>query len=101
MVVNTMLKKLLSWLGKENKPQANSLHELRVLLKLLAQTKPQEVSCDDVAEALAEFTEMQRRGENVAHLMPLVHHHLEMCPGCREEYEALMQALDYEAQMLA
>jgi hypothetical protein len=42
---------------------------------------------------------MEMRGEDVAHLMPLVQRHLELCPDCREEHEALMQALEFEKHM--
>lgn len=33
------------------------------------------------------------RGDDVARLMPLVQHHLDMCPDCREEFEALLRAV--------
>jgi hypothetical protein len=40
-----------------------------------------------------QFAEMVMRGEDVAHLMPLVQHHLDMCADCREEFEALLRIL--------
>jgi len=69
------------------------------LLNKLAITEEQEISCDDVHELLDQFSEMKMRGEDVAHLMPLVQRHLELCPDCREEHEALMQALEFEKHM--
>ena len=78
-------------------PQAPSA-EGAALLRMLAETEEQELSCDEVHLVLAEFTERQRRGEDVAHLMPLVQKHLELCPDCREEHEALLQALAFEEQ---
>lgn len=68
---------------------------------MLAITAEQEVSCDDVHKILAEFTEMKQRGEDVAHLMPLVQKHLDLCPDCREEHEALLRALEFEKQLFA
>jgi predicted anti-sigma-YlaC factor YlaD len=41
---------------------------------------------------------MVRRGEDTASLMPLVEHHLKMCPDCREEVEALLRILDQDVQ---
>lgn len=73
------------------------LERMSMLLDMLARTEPDEVACDAVAAALAEFSEMHQRGEDVQHLMPLIHKHLEMCRDCREEYEALMAALQAEA----
>lgn len=71
------------------------------LLKILAVTDEQEISCDDVHRVLAEFVELQQRGEDVAHLMPLVQKHLEICPDCREEHEALLRALEIEKEILS
>jgi hypothetical protein len=69
------------------------------MIAMLAVTEENEISCDDVHDVLAEFTEMKQRGEDIAHLMPLVEKHLHLCPDCREEHEALMQALDFEKQL--
>lgn len=67
---------------------------------MLVMTDEQEITCDDVLMALAEFGEMTLRGENVAEMMPLVEKHLAMCPDCREEYDALMMILDAEDEIL-
>jgi predicted anti-sigma-YlaC factor YlaD len=40
---------------------------------------------------------MQMRDEDPAHLFPLVQRHLDMCPECREEFEALLAALEVSA----
>lgn len=69
-----------------------------MLLDMLARTEPHEVSCDDVSTALAEFTEMHERGEDVKHLMPLVQQHLGMCPECQEEFQAVKAAIEAEEQ---
>ena len=60
-----------------------------MLLQKLHKTEEVELTCDEVFAMLDEYTEMAMKGENVATLMPLVKQHLEMCPDCREEYEAL------------
>ncbi|MEL7644841.1 MAG: hypothetical protein AAGU04_01055 [Anaerolineaceae bacterium] len=64
------------------------------LLQMIQNTKEVELSCDEVHALLDQYTEMANRGEEVATLLPLVHFHLDMCPDCREEYEALSRILN-------
>ena len=95
-----MIKKFLRWLLKKDESEPQSPDSVDMLLGKLALTREHEIACDDVHAVLAEFTEMSRRGEDVAHLMPHVQRHLALCPDCREEYEALMAALDAEAELM-
>ncbi len=94
------IKNWFKWFRKKSEHTPEYPERLDIIVQKLAQTHPHEISCDDVHMALAEFTEMQRQGEEVAHLMPLVQQHLEMCRECYEEYESLMLALDAEAQLM-
>lgn len=48
------------------------------------------LTCSDVFTLLDEFTELQAAGEDTHLYHPLVHRHLRVCTGCREEYEALL-----------
>jgi hypothetical protein len=99
MDVTRMMKRIFGWFGKRKVPKMNADPVMKNLLNRLALTEEQEISCDDVHELLDQFSEMEMRGEDVAHLMPLVQRHLELCPDCREEHEALMQALEFEKHM--
>jgi len=63
---------------------------------MLDATQEDEIACGEVHELLDQNAKMQMRGENVSELMPLVKHHLDMCPECFEEYEALLAALKFE-----
>ena len=47
------------------------------------------LNCDQVFDLIDQYAERAAHGEDVAHLMPLVAAHLDMCPDCREHYEAL------------
>jgi predicted anti-sigma-YlaC factor YlaD len=60
----------------------------------IGRTQSHELSCDEVYDLLDLFADMIARGEDAATLMPLVQHHLEMCPDCREEYETLLRSLE-------
>jgi hypothetical protein len=98
MVTIRMWKRILSLFDKRNVQKMNS-SVMKNLLNKLVITEEQEISCDDVHELLDQFAEMEMRGEDVVHLMPLVQKHLELCPDCREEHEALLQALEFEKHM--
>jgi len=55
------------------------------------------LTCEQVFELIDQYAERAARGEDVAHLMPLVAAHLDMCPDCREQYEALERVLESQA----
>ena len=83
-----------------NRPKApdskNGKLSPEVLGKLMGQlehTQDVELSCEEVLALLAQFAEAYLRGEDVARLLPLVQHHLDMCGDCQEEFEALLRIL--------
>jgi hypothetical protein len=94
-----MLKRFFRWIKKEGTPSTPTPEVMEGMLKMLADTSQDEISCDQVLEVLAEYAEMAQRGEDVVHLLPLVQQHLELCADCHEEYEILLRALDLEAQI--
>ena len=71
--------------------------QVKALVMGLAQTDARELSCDEVFALLDVFSERVQRGEDAATMMPLVEHHLAMCPDCREEYEALLKSMEATA----
>jgi hypothetical protein len=84
-------------LGKPvSMPPGNGMSSPEALHKMagmLAHTRDEEYSCDDVLALMDQFAEMVFRGEDASNLMPLVQHHLEMCGDCRDEFEALLRIL--------
>jgi len=74
-------------------PQELSSSQAERMLKMIQKTQEVELSCDDVHKLLAHYTEMALRGEDAAAILPLVRRHLELCPDCMEEYEALARIL--------
>ena len=66
---------------------------LKKMLTGLTKTLETECSCDEVFELLDQYAEMAVAQGDAAQVMPLVDHHLRMCPDCREEYDMLMQIL--------
>ena len=66
---------------------------LNWLLKSVFTERPDEISCQECFEVVDTFAELKLAGRNAAEAMPLVQDHLDRCPPCREEFEALLDAL--------
>jgi len=73
--------------------------DMKNMLEMIVHTQERELVCDEVHALIDQFAELRMRGEDPTHLMPLVQQHLDMCPDCREEYEALLEALHVEQQL--
>lgn len=63
------------------------------IIKSIGMIKEEEIGCDTCFEELDRFVDMLREGKDPARVLPLVQHHLEVCPCCHEETEALLNAL--------
>ena len=81
----------MGWDKEDNKMQLPE--EFQKLLRMIENTKEVEFSCDDVYHLLDQYSEAVVQGENAEQLMPLVEHHINICPDCREEFEALLRVL--------
>ena len=85
--------------GHRKKPHLDTMKmnitpgQAEKMLRMIKNTQEVELSCDEVHELLDQYSEMVVRGEDVTSLLPLVCYHLDMCPDCREEYEALSRIL--------
>jgi hypothetical protein len=66
----------------------------QIMAKMLVNTYEEELPCDQVCDVMDQFADMVQRGEDAAEFLPLVKHHLDLCPDCREEYEALLRILE-------
>lgn len=71
----------------------NPTEMLKRLVRMVARTREMEYTCEDTYRLLDQFAEAVARGQDAAKLMPLVQQHLELCPDCREEFEALLRVL--------
>ncbi len=63
------------------------------LIRSLEETCDEECGCDEVYALLDQYAEAHIRGEDVERLMPVLKQHMSVCQECREEYEALIKAL--------
>lgn len=66
---------------------------LKKMVKSIAMTRPDEITCDECFEQLDQFAEQVLEGKPAAEAMPLVEDHLNRCMDCREEFEALLEAM--------
>jgi hypothetical protein len=66
---------------------------LRKLLRVVANTRSEEIGCEECFEKLDRFAEQKLNGKNAEEAMPLVKEHLDRCGECREEFEALLEVL--------
>ena len=77
------------------KPQAELQDEVIVkFLRILEDVRAEDMSCDEMFIRLDEFVETEVQSKDAEKLMPLVREHLDLCPDCDEEYEALLNVLE-------
>ncbi len=66
---------------------------LKSLIKSAQMAADHEIGCDECFDELHEFAELELAGKSPAEAKPLVKDHLDKCGSCREEYQALLEAL--------
>ncbi len=67
---------------------------LKNMLRAILNTREEEMACGECFEKLDQFIEMKLKGKSPEEAMPMVRAHLNKCKDCREEYEALLTALE-------
>jgi hypothetical protein len=63
-------------------------------LQVLENVQEEGCSCDEVFIRIDEYVEREVDQKDAENLMPLVREHLDLCPDCCEEYEALLDILE-------
>lgn len=65
-------------------------------LQILEQVREEDLSCADMFARLDEFVEAEiKEGKDASKITPLIHEHLDMCSGCCDEYEALLNVVEH------
>jgi hypothetical protein len=70
-----------------------TLKEVRDLLEAALATRDVEIGCDDCLMQVASYCETELAGKEMPEALRLVREHLEICPECHEEYQALLSAM--------
>jgi hypothetical protein len=67
---------------------------LKSLVRAILATEDEEIGCAECFEQLDRFVDLHLAGVSAAEAMPLVQQHLDRCGDCRQEFEALLAALE-------
>lgn len=63
------------------------------MMQGILSTRPDELDCEECFVELDQFAELHLVGKRPEEALPLVQDHLNRCKDCREEFEALLLAL--------
>ena len=63
-------------------------------LHVLEQLKNEGLTCDEMYARLDEYVEREVASHDASKIMPLIHEHIDICPECCEEYQALLAILE-------
>lgn len=66
---------------------------LKKLMQQIARTQEKELDCGEVFAILDQYTEAVVEGKDVTAEFAQVVQHLDLCPDCVEEYEALLSVI--------
>jgi hypothetical protein len=67
--------------------------QTKTLLQFVATSKPDEIDCDGCFDHMAEFVEYELLGSDIPEALQKVHRHIEQCPCCNDEHNALLEGL--------
>lgn len=70
-----------------------SREQIDKLLGLVSTTQDDELDCDGCLSRVAEFADAQLANLPLSDALKAVEVHMESCPCCADEYQALMDAL--------
>ena len=70
-----------------------SKDQISTLLSLVADATEDDISCDGCFEHVAQFVETELAGAEMSDSMLLIKNHMQNCPCCTDEYNALMEAM--------
>ena len=86
-----MIRRIRHSLGLQKElPQETVLGIMRVL-----ETIPdEEITCEELYHRLDEYVEREVDKNDAARIMPVIREHLDVCPECCEEYEALLEVIN-------
>ena len=66
---------------------------LKKLISKIPHTHENEIGCGECFDELHNFAEMELDGKSPEIAMPLIKEYLDNCGECRQEYQALLEAV--------
>ncbi len=90
------IKSLLQRIQNTFNPQEELQDEVVVkFLQVLESIREEEMSCSEMYAHIDEFVEREVNSNDAKKIMPLIQEHIDMCPDCCDEYEALLSVLEH------
>jgi hypothetical protein len=91
MNITDIIKRIRYSLGLQKElPEETVIGIMRILETLPSE----EITCEDLYARLDEYVEREVNKKDAAQIMPILREHLDICPECWEEYEALLEVLN-------
>ncbi len=94
MNIRAIIQKIKKNLDHHEHHEAPSNEAVLDLLQVLERVQEEGCSCDEVFTKIDEYVEREVDKKDAEDLMPLIREHLDLCPDCCEEYEALLDILE-------
>ena len=66
---------------------------LKHIVRVVMSTTEEEITCSECFMLIDRYVDLELAGKSAAEAFPLVKAHLDICRDCREEYQALLDAL--------
>ena len=87
-------KALIKMIQNRGKPREELSPEAVLgFLHVLENMDKEEITCDELYAKLDEYVEREVDQKDAAKIMPLMREHLDICPECCDEYEALLHVI--------
>lgn len=95
--MKNMIDRLRRWFhGGEPEGKALPPSSLALIGKAIQTTRDEEFDCEQTSALLDQFAESVARGDDAAPWMDLIRAHLQRCPDCQAEFQALLHILQTE-----
>ena len=93
--LSMIIKNIIQQIKNSFNPEQEIQDEVVLkFLQILDTVREEEMSCDQMFIQLDEFVELEVKSRDAAKLMPLIQEHIDMCPECCDEYQALLTVLE-------
>lgn len=69
------------------------IDKLKQMVRMIIETHDDEIGCMECYAELDRFVDLVLNGKQAEEALPLVQQHLNVCGDCKEEFQALLEAL--------
>lgn len=69
------------------------------IMQMIFDTEKDEITCDECYQEVDKYVDLLRAGEDAGVLMPKIQHHLDHCPACQQELQALIDILENQTDI--